>query len=104
MLELLQLEMEVALVPLNATELVPCDAPKLLPAIVTDVPAGPEAGESVYITSGTVKSVPVLDAPLTVTTMLPVEAPFGTSTVMLVVLQLDAVPALRPLNVTVLEP
>ncbi len=34
----------VAVVPLNFTVLVPCDAPKLEPVIVTDVPAGPVVG------------------------------------------------------------
>jgi hypothetical protein len=33
-----------AAVPLNQTVLAPCDAPKLLPAIVTDVPTTPDAG------------------------------------------------------------
>lgn len=34
----------VAVVPLNLTVLVPCDAPKLEPVIVTGVPAGPVVG------------------------------------------------------------
>jgi hypothetical protein len=43
MLAALQLD-AVATVPLKVTVLVPCVAPKLAPAIVTDVPAGPDAG------------------------------------------------------------
>jgi hypothetical protein len=34
----------VAAVPLNFTVLVPCVAPKFVPAIVTDVPTNPDAG------------------------------------------------------------
>src|SRR5437763_15155968 len=33
-----------AAVPLNMTALVPCDAPKLVPVMVTAVPTGPEGG------------------------------------------------------------
>src|SRR5208337_3188996 len=51
-----------------------------------------------------VKLTPVLDRPPTVTTTLPVVAPVGTFTTMLVALQLVAVPALVPLKVTVLVP
>ena len=35
----------VAGVPLKATELVPCVAPKLVPLMVTEVPTGPDAGD-----------------------------------------------------------
>ena len=35
----------VAAVPLNLTVLVPCVAPKLVPAIVTAVPTGPLVGD-----------------------------------------------------------
>src|SRR5260370_11039909 len=52
----------------------------------------------------TVKFAPLLATPPTVTTTLPVVAPAGTGTVMLVAVQLLAVPAGVPLNVTVLEP
>jgi len=51
----------------------------------------------------TVKEMPLLEAPLTLTTTFPVVAPDGTGTTMLVALQLVGVPA-APLNVTVLEP
>ena len=40
----------VAAVVLNFTVLPPCVAPKLFPAIVTEVPMGPEAGVSVLMT------------------------------------------------------
>jgi len=51
----------------------------------------------------TVKATPLLATPPTVTATLPVVAPAGTGTVMLVALQLDGVAAV-PLNVTVLVP
>jgi hypothetical protein len=35
----------VAAVPLNVTVLVPCVEPKFAPAIVTEVPTGPDVGE-----------------------------------------------------------
>jgi len=52
----------------------------------------------------TVKFAPLLAWPPTFTTTLPVVAPVGTSTVMLVALQPFAIPAGVPLNVTVLAP
>src|SRR5207249_7262471 len=52
----------------------------------------------------TVKDTPLLGVPNTVATTVPVVAPFGTRMTMLEALQLVAAPALRPLNVTVLEP
>jgi hypothetical protein len=51
----------------------------------------------------TENTVPLLATPDTVTTTLPLEAPFGTGTTMLVALQLVGVPAV-PLNDTVLDP
>jgi hypothetical protein len=42
----------VASVPLNRTVLAPCDAPKLVPVIVTAVPAGPLVGASVVMVGG----------------------------------------------------
>src|SRR5262249_57674241 len=44
----------VATVPLNVTALVPCAAPKLVPAIVTEVPTGPLLGVSEVSVGGTV--------------------------------------------------
>lgn len=104
-LEVLQL-VGVELIPLNVTVLVPWDAPKFVPAIVTEVPTAPEAGLRLVMLGGggmTVKLMPLLAWPPTVTTTFPVVAPVGTGTVMLVALQLVGV-ALVPLKVTVLVP
>jgi hypothetical protein len=51
MLDALQLELLVGVVgvPLKVTVLVPCVAPKFAPAIVTDVPTGPEFGVRLVI-------------------------------------------------------
>ena len=96
----------VALVPLNITVLVPCVAPKLLPAMVTLVPTAPDAGERLVTLGGgsvTVNGHGLLATPPTVTTTFPVVAPLGTGTVMLVELQLVGV-VLVPFNLTVLVP
>jgi hypothetical protein len=71
----------VATVPLNATVLVPCVAPKFAPVIVTAVPTGPDVGLSVVIDGGTVtgEGDAVTGEPPTVTTTLPVVAPVGTA-------------------------
>ena len=74
--------------------------------IVTVVPMTPEAGfKLVMLGAGTVtvKLIPLLATPPTVTTTLPVVAPAGTGVTMLVALQLTAVAAI-PLKVTLLEP
>jgi hypothetical protein len=94
-----------AAVPLNVTVLVPCDAPKFAPAIVTDVPTVPELGVKLVMLGGTrtVKVTPLLGTPPTVTTTLPVVAPAGTGAEMLVALQLVGVAAV-PLNFTLLIP
>ncbi len=95
----------VAAVPLNVTVLAPWFAPKLLPLMVTGVATGPLEGErlvNVGVTV-TVKASALLARPPTVTTTLPVVAPAGTGTVMLVADQFVGVPAV-PLNVTVLVP
>jgi hypothetical protein len=78
----------------------------LLPAIVTAVPTGPEVGVKLLIAGfgRTVKLTPLLATPPTITTTLPVVAPIGTFTVMLVALQLLAAAALAPLNITPLPP
>jgi hypothetical protein len=91
---------------LNVTVLVPCVAPKFVPAIITVVPAAPEAGLKVAMfgtAAVTVKLAPLLATPPTVTTTFPVVAPLGTGTTILDALQLVGVPAV-PLNVTVLVP
>jgi len=95
----------VAGVPLKVTVLVPCTAPKLVPAMTTGVPTEPEAGEKLVIVGGpgTVKGAPLLAKPPTVTTTLPVVAPPGTGTTMFVALQLVG-EADVPLKVTVLVP
>jgi hypothetical protein len=105
MLVALQL-VTVAAAPLNVTVLVPCVAPKSVPVIVTEVPAGPEVGFNPVIErpgAVTVKFTALLAWPPTVTTTLPVVAPVGTGAVMLVALQLVGLLAI-PLNVTVLVP
>ena len=74
--------------------------------IVTDVPTGPELGETL-VTLGpevvTENDTPLLACPPTVTTTLPVVAPLGTGTTIEVALQLVGV-AEVPLNFTVLVP
>jgi len=104
-LEALQL-VGVELIPLKVTVLVPCDAPKFAPEIVTKEPIAPVDGlrpEMLGGGGGTVKFTPLLAMPATVTTTLPVTAPAGTGTTMLVALQFVGVAAV-PLNVTVLVP
>src|SRR6516225_2452772 len=95
----------VAVVPLNVTVLVPCVAPKFVPAIVTDVATGPLVGDRLVMLGATVtvKLTPLLARPPTVTTTLPVVTPDGTGTTMLVADQLVGV-AVVPLNLTVLGP
>ena len=39
----------VAAVPLNFTVLEPCEVPKFIPVIVTEVPTGPEAGDKLVM-------------------------------------------------------
>jgi hypothetical protein len=79
--------------------------PKFDPAIVTETPTAPEVWLRLVIAGGgtTVKADPLLASPPTVTTTLPVVAPVGTATVMLVALQALAVAAV-PLKATVLVP
>ena len=90
--------------PLKVTALVPCVAPKFVPAMVTDVPTAPDVRWLVMLgVANTVKATPLLATPETVTTTFPVVAPEGTGTTMLVALQLVGVVAV-PLNLTVLEP
>lgn len=104
MLVLLQLLGE-ATTPLKLTILLPCVVPKFVPVIVTDVPTGPCAGVRVVMLGAapTPKLTPLLATPATLTTTGPVDAPAGTGTRMLVLLQTLGVP-LTPLKVTVLLP
>src|SRR5712664_580936 len=98
----------LAVVPLNETTLVlvPTVGPKFVPLIVTTVPTGPEVGFRLVILGGgvTVKGRPLLGTPPTVTTTLPVVAPTGTFTSMLVALQVLAIPAEIEAKVAVLAP
>jgi len=95
----------VAATPLNVTVLVPWLEPKFEPVIVTGVPSPPDVGERLVMVGvgSTVKDVPVLATPFTVTTTFPVLAPLGTVTMIEPALQLLAV-AVVPLNLTVLVP
>ena len=96
----------VAAIPLNFTVLVPCVVPKFAPVIVTEVPRTPDVGVRLVMLGGgtvTVKLIPALATPPTVTTTFPVVAPAGTFTATLVALQLVGVAAI-PLNLTVLVP
>jgi hypothetical protein len=102
MLVLLQL-VTVARVPLNVTVLVPCELPKFVPLMTTEVPIGPEFGDRPLLVGVTVKFTPLLAFPATVTTTLPVIALLGTVTEMLPLLQLVTV-AVVPLNVMALVP
>jgi hypothetical protein len=89
--------------PLNLTELVPFVAPKFVPEMVTGVPGSPLFGDSPEIVGvgSTVNALLLLLTVPTRTTTLPVVAPAGTGTVILVLDQFVGV-ALVPLNVTVL--
>jgi len=104
MLAALQL-VGIAVAPLKVTVLVPCEAPKSAPVIVTEAPKGANVGLRLVILGGatTVNAMGLLATPPTVTTTLPVVAPLGTGTTMPVVLQLVGDPAV-PLNATVLVP
>jgi hypothetical protein len=95
----------VAAVPLKATVLAPCAAPKLSPDMVTVVPTGPEDGNTLQMRGVSVKFHALLATPSTVTvtlTLLPL-IQSGTCTVMLVVLQLLGVTP-NPSRLTWLEP
>jgi hypothetical protein len=92
-----------AVVPLKVTVLVPCVLPNVVPVMVTDVPIRPDAGERLVMAGVTVKLLPLLALPPTVTTTLPVVAAEGTGALILVELQLLGV-AVVPLNLTVLVP
>lgn len=104
MLELPQ-PVTVAFVPLKLTEPDPWIDPKLFPAIITEAPITPDAGERLVMlgVETTVKIDPLLFTPLTYTSTFPVVAPGGTITVMLVAFQFITA-AFPPLNVAVLLP
>ncbi len=92
MLVALQLVGLGAGVPLNVTELLPCEVPKFDPAMVTEVPTGPEFGLRLVMLGGwvMVKRTPLLETPPTNTRTFPVVVPAGTGAVMLVFVQFDA--------------
>jgi hypothetical protein len=105
MLVVLQL-VGVAEVPLNATVLDAWLAPKFVPVIVTEVATAPDVGLRLVMVGAlalTVNVTPLLAAPPTVTTTLPVVAALGTLTTIAVAVQPVGVAAV-PLNVTVLDP
>jgi hypothetical protein len=95
----------VPAVPLNLTVLLPWVDPKFVPVTVTGAPTAPEVGERLVMLGAetTVKLLPLLAVPETVTTTFPVVAPVGTLATMLVALQLVAVTAVV-LNFRVLVP
>jgi len=96
----------VADVPLNFTVLVPCVEPKFVPVIVTGAPTAPDVGDRLVMPGAatTVKLLPLLATPLTVTTTLPVVAPVGTVATIEVAPQLVTVVTAVVLNFTVLVP
>jgi len=67
--------------PLNVTALDPCVAPNAVPVIVTDLPMAPLVGDRLVMAGTTAKFSPLLDTPDTVTTTLPLFAPFGTDVI-----------------------
>jgi len=95
----------VAPAPLKVTVLVACADPKFVPVIVTTLPILAEVVDKLAMFGcwNTANDAALLATPLTVTTTLPVVAPLGTGTTMLVGLQVIAVPGV-PLNVIVLLP
>src|SRR5579864_8278164 len=103
MLVALQFVMVVAWVPPKLTNPLPCDGPKLEPAITMDDPTAPVLGVRLVMPGAdvTVNDTPALATPpAAVTTTLPEFAPVGTTAVMLVALQLVMVVAWVPPKVT----
>lgn len=95
----------VALVALSEIVLLPWVAPNPVPVIVTSDPTTPDVGDRLVMlsVSTTVKEIPLLATPLVLTTTLPVVAPVGTGTAILVALQLVGVDRV-PLNAIVPVP
>jgi hypothetical protein len=96
----------VADVPLKVTVPEACGPPKFVPVIVTDAPGAPVVRDRPEMEGGPVTVKPALfeSTPFTWTITLPVAAPVGTETTILVSPQLEAVVVAVPLNVTVLAP
>jgi hypothetical protein len=59
-----QLDIVVAVVPLNFTVLEPCVEPKFSPVIVTDATTAPEVGDRLLMLGNTVNATPLLSTPL----------------------------------------
>src|SRR5438309_1555394 len=98
-------DVTLAVVPLNVAVPVPCELPKFDPVTVTAVPTAPVITDKLVIFGAgtTVKFTPLLSTPLACTTTVPVVAPDGTETAMLVALHLVG-EAVVPWNFTVLVP
>ena len=104
MLVLLHDVIELAGVPLKVTAPLPCDEPKLVPAITIDEFTAPALGDKLVMLGAdvAVNVTPLLcTPPAAVTTTLPVVAPEGTTAVMPVLFHDDIEAAGVPLNVTV---
>jgi hypothetical protein len=102
-IDVAELIVKLALVPLNRTALAPL---KLVPLIVTVVPAPPLVGEKLLIVGGrmTVKLLALVAVPPEVVTLMgPVVAPLGTVAV-IEVDELTVKLALVPLNRTAVAP
>jgi hypothetical protein len=96
----------VAAVPLNVTVgVVANPAIKLVPVIVTEVPAAPSVGDRLVIAGISVKAAVLLATPptVTITGSLPA-TPFPVATATIDVLLQLVIVATYPLNVTVLVP
>ena len=102
----LQEVIDVAVVTLNLTVLVPWVDPKFVPVIVTEAPTAPDVGDKLVMlgVGTTVKFTPLLSTPLACTTTLPVVAPLGTMATIEVAVQLVIAVAVVPLNLTVPVP
>jgi hypothetical protein len=95
----------VALVPLNATVPDPSIEPKFTPVMVTHAPTAPEVADKLAMTGActTVKGIPLLAVPPTITTMGPDAAPLGTLAVILAEAQAVTVAGV-PLKLKLLVP
>jgi hypothetical protein len=97
-------EKVMAGVPPNVTVLPPWLVPKPVPVMVIAVPVVPDVWLRLVIFGATAKATPLLATLDTVTTTLPVTAPAGTVTPMLVAVHVENVVAVVPPKVTVLVP
>src|SRR5579859_1051250 len=95
----------VTAAPLNNTCLESRLVPKFVPVMVIGVPTAPEFCERLVMlgVASTVNGALLLAAPLTVTVIPPLTAPFGTGTTISLLFQLVGVAA-KLLKVTVLAP